>query len=355
MSILRTHREEILASWETQARALPPFKGLDVGHLRDHLPDLLDQLDAWLERAAREAGHPTDKTLPAASAHALDRLELGLDLKTLVYEYRLLRRAIFETDRGRKIDRDALIAINDAIDQAIAEGVGLYARESRRRLEETRDRLIGIVSHDLRNPISAISAGAAQLVRGQDLSDRQAQITRRILRTATRMGRVVANVLDVTRVRPGSGIALTRAPADLGRICHEAIDEMQPGETGKQIVFEADGDLRGEWDEERIARVVHNLLSNALKYSRGIVRLRLAPEDGHVVLDVVNDGPPIPESSLSAIFEPLWTSDPKAGLGLGLFIVREIVSAHQGTVSVRSSEIEGTIFTVRLPRHAATK
>jgi signal transduction histidine kinase len=355
VSILRTHREEILASWETQARALPPFKGLDVGHLRDHLPDLLDQLDAWLGRAARKAAHPTDKPLPAASAHALDRLELGLDLKTLVYEYRLLRRAIFETDRGRKIDRDALIAINDAIDQAIAEGVGLYARESRRRLEETRDRLIGIVSHDLRNPISAISAGAAQLVRGQDLSDRQAQITRRILRTATRMGRVVANVLDVTRVRPGSGIALTRAPADLGRICHEAIDEMQPGETGKQIVFEADGDLRGEWDEERIARVVHNLLSNALKYSRGIVRLRLAPEDGHVVLDVVNDGPPIPESSLSAIFEPLWTSDPKAGLGLGLFIVREIVSAHQGTVSVRSSEIEGTIFTVRLPRHAATK
>ena len=113
MSILRTHREEILASWETQAGALPPFKGLDVSHLRDHLPDLLDQLDAWLERAARKAGNPTDKPLPAASAHALDRLELGLDLKTLVDEYRLLRRAIFETDRGREIDHDAIIEGTD--------------------------------------------------------------------------------------------------------------------------------------------------------------------------------------------------------------------------------------------------
>lgn len=85
-------------------RALPSFKGLDVSHLRDHLLDLLDQLDAWLERAARKAGHPTDKPLPAASAHALDRLELGLDLKTLVYEYRLLRRAISDsgTLRGLK-------------------------------------------------------------------------------------------------------------------------------------------------------------------------------------------------------------------------------------------------------------
>ena len=355
MSILRTHREEILASWETQAGALPPFKGLDVSHLRDHLPDLLDQLDAWLERAARKAGNPTDKPLPAASAHALDRLELGLDLKTLVDEYRLLRRAIFETDRGREIDHDAIIAINDAIDQAIAEGVGLYAGECRRRLEETRDRFIGIVSHDLRNPISAISTGAAQMLRGQDLSDRQAQTTRRILGTATRMGRVVANVLDMARVRLGSGIALTLAPADLGRICREAIDEMLLGGTGKQIVLEADSDLRGEWEEDRIARVVHNLLSNALKYSRGIVRLRLGAEDGDVVLEVANDGPPIPESSLSAIFEPLWTSDPKVGLGLGLFIVREIVSAHQGTVSVRSSESEGTTFTVRLPRRASTK
>jgi signal transduction histidine kinase len=355
VSILRTHRDEILASWETQVGALLPFKGLDVTHLRDHLPDLLDQLDAWLERSEQKAGRPTDKPLPAASAHALDRLELGLDLKMLVYEYRLLRRAIFETDRGREIDHDALIAINDAIDQAIAEGVNLYARESRRRLEETRDRFIGIVCHDLRNPISAISTGAAQMLRGQDLSDRQAQTVRRILRTATRMGRVVANALDVARVRLGSGIALTPAPTDLGRICREAIDEMQLDGTGKQIVFEADGDLQGEWEEDRIARVVHNLLSNALKYSRGVVRLRLRAENGEVVLDVANDGPPIPESSLNAIFELLWTSDPKAGLGFGLFIVREIVLAHRGAVSVRSSASEGTTFTVRLPRRASTK
>jgi len=165
-----------------------------------------------------------------------------------------------------------------------------------------------------------------------------------------------------TAASRGLSVAVIEAKRDAGARVHtsgilvrEAIDEMQLGGTGKQIVLEADGDLRGEWEEDRIARVVHNLLSNALKYSRGIVRLRLAAEDGDVVLDVANDAPPIPESSLSAIFEPLWTSDPKAGLGLGLFIVREIVSAHQGTVSVRSSESEGTTFTVRLPRRASTK
>jgi signal transduction histidine kinase len=198
-------------------------------------------------------------------------------------------------------------------------------------------------------------AARGRFFQGPGLSDRQAQTVQRIFRTATRMGRVVANVLDVVRVRLGSGIALTPAPTDLGRICREAIDEMQLDRTGKQIVFEADGNLQGEWEEDRIARVVHNLLSNAVKYGRGVVRLRLRAENGEVVLDVANDGPPIPESSLNAIFELLWTSDPKAGLGFGLFIVREIVLAHRGAVSVRSSESEGTTFTVRLPRRASTK
>jgi signal transduction histidine kinase len=276
---------------------------------------------------------------------------MGLDLKMLIYEYRLLRRAIFERSPGREIEHDSLIVINDAIDQAIADSVSVYAEEWRRRLEQARDRFVGIVSHELRNPLAAIIAGAAQMVKREDLSQPQPQMAQRMLRAANRMRRVIANVLDFARVRLRSGMPLTLSPSDLGRICREAVDEIQLGVPGKQIVFEAEGDLTGEWEEERIARVVHNLLSNALKHGRDVVRLRARAEDGEVIVDVKNDGRPIPASSMEAIFEPLWTSDSTTGLGFGLFIVREVVSAHGGTVTVRSSEAEGTTFTVRLPRH----
>jgi signal transduction histidine kinase len=350
MSILRTHRDEILAAWAREVAALPPFRAIEVRDLRDHVPELLDQLDAWLERRPSEAERPTEKPLAAASAHALHRLEMGLDLKMLIYEYRLLRRAVFQTSPGREVEHDSLIVINDAIDQAIAESVSVYAEESRRRLEQTRDRFVGIVSHELRNPLAAIIAGAAQMLKREELSGPQAQTAQRMLRAATRMGRVIANVLDFARVRLGAGIPLTLSSSDLGRICREAVDEIRLGAPGKQIVFEAEGDLTGQWEEERITRAVHNLLSNALKHGRDVVRLRAHGEDGEVVVDVKNDGPPIPESSLEAIFEPLWTSDRTTGLGFGLFIVREVVSAHGGTVTVRSSEAEGTTFTVRLPR-----
>jgi sigma-B regulation protein RsbU (phosphoserine phosphatase) len=96
---------------------------------------------------------------------------------------------------------------------------------------------------------------------------------------------------------------------------------------------------------------VQNLLSNAVKYGAGTVNVVARDEGAHVALDVTNRGSVIPESALLAIFEPLRTSDQTAGLGLGLYIVREIVSAHGGVVTVRSSEQEGTTFTVRLPRH----
>ena len=350
MSILRTHREEILAAWEREVAALPPFRAIDARQLRDHLPDLLDQLDSWLERPPSEAERPTEKPLAAASSHAVQRLEIGLDLRMLVYEYRLLRRAVFQTSAGRELDHASLVVLNDAIDQAIAESVSVYADESRRRLEQTRDRFVGIVSHELRNPLTAIIAGAAQVLKREDLSQPQAKTVQRVLRAATRMGRVIANVLDFARVRLGSGMPLTLSPSDLGRICREAVDEIQLGEPGRQIIFEAEGDLTGHWEEERITRVVHNLLSNALKHGRDVVRLRAHAEDGEVIVDVKNDGPPIPESSMEAIFEPLWTSNRTTGLGFGLFIVREVVSAHGGTVAVRSSEAEGTTFTVRLPR-----
>ncbi len=350
MSLLRTNREQILSCWEAQVRALPPFQGLDVTHLRDHVPELLDELDSWIEESARRTDRPTEKRLPAASEHAEQRLDLGFDLRTLVYEYRLLRRAVFATcgvPRGRE---EELVAVNDAIDQAIAESVSRHAEEARGRMEETRDRLIGIVSHDLRNPLAGIVSGASAMLRAGDLGERHTQTLQRVLRAANRMARVVANALDFTRARLGASFALARAPTDLARICRDALEEVELGGPVRPIDFQSSGDVRGEWDEDRIARVVHNLLSNALKFSLSAVHLRLRGEEREVVLEVANDGAPMLEEAQGAVFEPLWTSDPQAGLGLGLYIVAQIVAAHGGTVGVRSVSGEGTTFTVRLPR-----
>ena len=150
---------------------------------------------------------------------------------------------------------------------------------------------------------------------------------------------------------------LTKANVDLGVICEEALEEVKASHV--DVVFELQrlGNLTGNWDRERLAQVVTNLSVNAVVHaSASRVDLRLEDQGPFVVLKVTNQGAPIPTDMLESIFDPLvrheqhTSNELSSGLGLGLFIVREIAKAHGGTVQVSSSASEGTTFSVRLPR-----
>ncbi|HYO57328.1 ATP-binding protein [Archangium sp.] len=228
-----------------------------------------------------------------------------------------------------------------------------------RRTAEFRERFMSIVSHDLRNPLNAILLSANALLRSEDLGERHVKGARRIVASAERMKRMISDLLDFARGRLGGGIPISPRAVVLTALCREVVEELEAGRPGREVELEMEGDLRGEWDADRLSQLLINLGKNALDYSPEETRVRfsLHGEGGFVRLEVHNEGPPIPPERLGSIFEPFrrFSGEEKSlsstsGLGLGLYIVEQIVRAHRGSVSVRSTEEEGTTFTVRLPR-----
>jgi phosphoserine phosphatase RsbU/P len=257
-------------------------------------------------------------------------------------------------DDGRE-DQEWLLA-------ALADQAAVALEKTRlAAAAQFRERVIGIVSHDLRNPINAIYLSAKTLLLQEGLEDRSRRIALRIEASAERAGRMVRDLLDYTRAHLGSRIPVERRPTDLRAVLHQTVEEARTSHPGRRIDVHENGDLEGVWDADRLAQVVGNLLSNALDYSppETPVRLVAQGEDDWVGLSVHNQGDPIPAEHLPSIFEPMQRAVDETytsrSVGLGLYIVKHLVEAHGGTVAVDTAKAEGTTFSVRLPRHQASR
>ncbi len=234
-----------------------------------------------------------------------------------------------------------------------------FELEARLR-SDFEQQLIGIVSHDLRNPLSAILMGASVLARREDLDARAAKGVLRIQSSAQRAIRMIRDLLDFTQARLGGGIHVSRAPLDLGDLIRHVVEELETAHPGREIRVRSSGDTRGEWDADRMAQALGNLLGNALQYSPAetAVTVEAREEARWTLLEVHNHGVPIAPGELSLLFEPMQRGLTAPGgasrsVGLGLYIVDQIVRAHAGRVDVTSSALAGTTFTVKLPRQPA--
>jgi len=231
------------------------------------------------------------------------------------------------------------------------------AEEELARTASFREQFIGILGHDLRNPLNAIRASADVILMHDNLHPGQAKGVRRIIASADRMARMINDVLDFTRGRLGGGIPVQRTRANLHEVVQQTVDELHVAHPDRDFGFEATGDGWGFWDADRVAQVVSNLVGNALQHGSIAAPIRIAVCDlqQNVVVRVTNTGQSIPQTALPTLFEPFRGSVIAArrtknqGLGLGLFIVNEIVRAHGGTIDVQSSE-HATTFSVVLPR-----
>lgn len=234
------------------------------------------------------------------------------------------------------------------------------------RLDERgrfRDRLIGIVSHDLRSPLNTILLGASMLLERDELEAPVTRTLARIQAAGERAERMIRDLLDYTQAHLGGGIHVQRKPVDLGLIVRRVIDEVEIVHPDRELEFVADGpSATAELDADRIAQVIGNLLANAVTYGTPGSRIRIAVggTPTEVSVAVHNTGPAIPADRLVQIFEPMQQMLPNAArgqrsVGLGLYIVESIVASHRGTVEVVSSEDEGTTFTVRIPRLASAR
>jgi sigma-B regulation protein RsbU (phosphoserine phosphatase) len=218
------------------------------------------------------------------------------------------------------------------------------------------EQMVGIVSHDLRNPLSAIQMGASMLA-GTELPAIQQRVVERISRASVRATRLIADLLDFTQARVGNGISVSPEPIDLHDVVAEAIDELRFSFPHRSILHVRTSEGATVGDGGRLAQLLGNLVSNAVTYGDPNVPITVTSEvaaaPGSSAIAVHNAGHPIAAEVLPTIFEPMTrgTSDGTTGrsVGLGLFIVREIARAHRGTATVTSSADGGTTFTVAWP------
>jgi signal transduction histidine kinase len=232
------------------------------------------------------------------------------------------------------------------------------AQESRARAEFERQ-LIGIVSHDLRNPLSTLSMGTYLLLAQEDLDQQNRKTLARMQSAAQRGTRMIGDLLDFTQARLGGGIPLTLSAGNVHEIVKQVLEDVEINATDRHIRISAAGDGEGTWDLERISQVVLNLLSNALKYSPidSDIELRSEGDSEGVTVTVHNVGEPIPPDSLTRIFEPMQRATTELNnaarsIGLGLYIVKHLVEAHAGRVSVLSTREVGTTFSFWLPKRS---
>lgn len=199
-------------------------------------------------------------------------------------------------------------------------------------LAEARERLIGILGHDLRVPLTAVTLGAETLLRTEELSRDAQQVALSILSSARRASRMTTDLLDFARVRFAGGIPIVRQPMDFRAVAEKVVAELRTIHPAVAIELRAGGDCRGSWDADRAAQVVANLTGNAIVHRREDTPVVVQLEGGAeaVTLDVRNaTDSEVPDD----LFTAFRLGAGSTGLGLGLFIVREVMKAHGGSVT----------------------
>lgn len=368
---IRTHLDEILEAWEEAAkRRAPAGVANDVVKLRDNSAKLLLAIAGRMDDGEEESesdrerlapGGGTDGVQGAGEAHGAERADQGFTLNQMIAEFPTLRSTVVwlwrESNSTPTPDdwRD-LARFHAGVDLALSESVAEFMG----RVDRAKETFLGVLGHDLRDPLSTIQM-SAKLLRELPLenSHREEQLGI-IERTGQRLNQMVGDLLDFTRSRLGKGIPVEPRAVDLQKVVRDAADEIIAANPDRDVRVETHGALHGEWDDRRISQALGNLLGNALQHGAPSTPVSIVARgaEREVEIAVHNEGPPIPVERRRQIFEPLMgvTDRGSAGdrdknhLGLGLYIANEIARRHGGRVDVDSSAEQGTTFTIRLPR-----
>ena len=235
----------------------------------------------------------------------------------------------------------------------------IHRYETLAKLEESvryGELFAGILAHDLRNPLNTVITAAHMIARRHEtLGDSLAQPLALVTRSCERMSRMIDQMLDFSRARSGGGIQIQRRNADLAEICGRALAEIHALFPARNVKLDARGNCGGNWDSVRLEQICASLIANAVQHGKASavgVELDGTSTDA-VALRVHNEGA-IPPAILPTVFDAFSSAERRRehsrGIGLGLFIVREVVAAHGGTVHVTSSSDQGTTFSLSLPR-----
>lgn len=355
-NFMTAHRERILEEWERRASARTT-RVVNADQLRDHLDELLDAI-------ARELTSDAAADVQVvAEKHAAHRAHEGMLLQDMVSEFPVLRSCVIQLwmqslSTATLGDLEDVRRFDEALDRALTESVSEFMN----RLNRARETFLGILGHDLRNPLATIITGGRLLLDDPLDAERSRDVVRRLVVTGERMHQLVIDLLDFTRTRFSGEMPIHRKECDLAPTVRHAVDEVATAHPERRVTFDISGDLSGRWDDRRMGQAIGNLLGNAVQHGAGdkAVELSARGDDCEITIAVHNDGPPIPEETRAVLFNPLAAAERRARkrdpdhLGLGLYIAKAIVTGHEGTVDVESSTERGTTFTMRFSRRTVT-
>jgi signal transduction histidine kinase len=363
----------ILSEWEVFAQTrIPQASTMSTLEVRDHAEDMLRKIAEDLghaesprqrDRKSKGLADATDASPTAASQHGAVRHLSGFDLVQMFSEFRALRAAVLRrwSAVGGPWDMchiEDVTRFNESIDQALAESVAAYSA----KIDESRDTFLAVLGHDLRGPLASL-ANCIELQgdprQSQDARERVRHIATRCVDS---MSAMIRDLLEYTRTRLGRGMEVSPRPEDVGALCEATIEEMRLAHPRAHFDCASGGNVIADVDLSRMHQVLLNLLNNAVQHGdlMSPIALVVAQEVDHLSVVVRNQGVPIPADELQVIFNPLVQVAeskseaqvrPSTSLGLGLFIAREIVLAHGGTIEVSSTVEAGTAFAIRLPKH----
>jgi len=367
-AFIRSNVEHIAAEWELFAASLLPKEEFSKSILRDGIFDMLDEIATDIDslqsdeqQKEKSEGNPQryQHIENAAEQHALARVKMGLSSRQVISEFRALRATVIRLWQRHSLETDEqslydLIRFNEAVDQALTEAAVRYTTE----IDRSRELFLGVLGHDLRNPLAAIS-GLAELQLRAKTTERHSEFASQILVSAGRMAHMITDLIELTRVRLGTGIAIDPAPTCMRRICTGAIEEMKAIYPKRLFQLNCAEEIPGEWDQARMSQLLSNLLGNAVQHGaiHSPIIVTACRGDNGVELAVHNDGMAISPHLIPRLFDCMFqgasgqrdADDNSTSLGLGLYIAKEIITAHGGTIEVCSTETEGTTFMVRLP------
>jgi signal transduction histidine kinase len=356
--------DPIMREWEAFALSIWPSAGPEQLMLRDHAAEILRATAINMrtpqrahEQSAKSKGHMEgDEGLEDVSRiHAEGRVDSGFKLVQLVAEYRALRASVIRLWRESlphpsQEDLADLTRFNESIDESLTEAIEAFTN----RLDRSRQMFLAILGHDLRNPLNSIAV-SSQLLAQSKLDAEDAETVAQMNTSAQAMARMIADLLDFAGAELTGVIPIAPSPMDLGMLAHEVVNELRAAYPKAAVHLSAEGELRGNWDVDRLRQVLSNLFGNALQHGDGKVNVGVTGQEGQAHVLIKNGGAPIPPKLLPTIFDPLVRGMNSDGhrrpgsMGLGLYIVRAIVRAHGGEIDVESTQDAGTTFSIRLP------
>jgi signal transduction histidine kinase len=354
-----TQAQEAAARSDERLRFILSTARIVVGELDRDLrfhwiydPEQLPE-DARLGKSIREVGDPAFAEELAAIVERVIRTGIGerAELSPPPHESQQDHLLVsFEPTRDRTGTVTGVLVASTEVTELKEAQIALTQSAA------FRERMLAILAHDLRNPLSSIVALTRLFARKDEVAPDVRRAFVQMEQASSRMVELIGTLLDFSAVRFGNALPIVRAPLDLHRVASDVLDELRSAAPERALDLRVHGDTQGAWDASRMAQVVSNLVGNALTHGaqHAPVLVEIAGGDRGVTLHVTNRGPVIPPTDMALLFEPFRrgtaAGQRSRGLGLGLYIVQEIVRSHDGQIRVESSLERGTVFTVELPR-----